>query len=263
MKQQHYFHLVNQSAWPILAALGALVLTFGATMYMHTYTLGIFILLLGLIHCLIVMYLWWLDVIYEGFVEGAHTSIVQRGLKGGMILFIVSEIMFFAAFFWAFFHSSLAPSIWIGGIWPPASILVFDPWGIPLLNTLILLVSGAAITMAHHYLILGQHTRVEESLLQTLSYAIGFLELQFYEYFNAPFDISDGIYGSTFFMTTGFHGFHVIIGTIFIFVCFLRLLFSQFTRDHHVGFEAAAWYWHFVDVVWLFVFVILYYWGGL
>jgi len=263
MKQQHSFHLVNPSIWPLLAASGALMAATGASMYIHAYNKGIIIFFIGLIHCLIIMYIWWRDVITESYFEGNHTKLVQRGLKRGMIYFIVSEIMFFAAFFWGFFHSSLAPSIWIGGIWPPASILIFDPWDIPFINTCILLLSGAAITAAHNYVLLENYKKAKKSFIYTLTYAVFFLSFQYYEYMNAAFNISDSIYGATFFMTTGFHGFHVVIGTIFIFVCFIRLLNNQFTSKHHVGFEAAAWYWHFVDVVWLFLFIIVYYWGGL
>ncbi len=178
-----------------------------------------------------------------------------------MVLFIVSEIMFFFAFFWAYFHSSLVPTIEIGSIWPPAGIEVFNPWGVPLLNTFLLLLSGLTITYAHHALLLGYYFYVKDGLLMTVFLAILFTLFQGYEYFEAPFSIADGIYGSTFFMATGFHGFHVIIGTTFIVVCLFRI--HHFTREHHVGFEAAAWYWHFVDVVWLFLFVSIYWWGSL
>jgi len=187
--------------------------------------------------------------------------VVQKGLKMGMVLFIVSEVLFFFAFFWAFFHSSLAPAVQIGSVWPPVGISVFDPWGIPLLNTLILLLSGLTITYTHHGLLLGYKDVVKDGFLFTLLLAFLFTFFQGYEYLNAAFSISDGIYGSTFYLATGFHGFHVLIGTLFILVCFLRR--GQFTVDHHVGFEAAAWYWHFVDVVWLFLFVTIYWWGSL
>jgi cytochrome c oxidase subunit 3 len=190
-----------------------------------------------------------------------HTKAVQRGLKMGVVLFIVSEVMFFFAFFWAYFHSSLAPAIEIGSIWPPVGITVFSPWGVPLLNTLILLLSGVTITYAHHALTLGNRFYLVDGLAFTILLAVIFTFLQAFEYRTAPFNISDGIYGSTFFMATGFHGFHVIIGTTFIVVCLMRV--HHFTKQHHVGFEAAAWYWHFVDVVWLFLFVSIYFWGSL
>jgi len=180
-----------------------------------------------------------------------------------MVLFIVSEIMFFLAFFWAFFHSSLAPTIEIGAVWPPKGIDVLNPWEIPFLNTVILLTSGATVTWAHHAILAGQKTQGMVSLAATIILAAIFTGFQVIEYIEAPFTITDGIYGSTFFMATGFHGFHVFIGTIFLFICLLRLNANQFSTHQHFGFEAAAWYWHFVDVVWLFLFVAIYWWGGL
>jgi len=259
---RHYFHLVTPSPWPFLASLGSLTLTVGGVMYIHSYTYGLAILTLGLIHILLIMFVWWRDVVREATFEGAHTIVVQTGLKIGVVLFIVSEVMFFFAFFWAFFHSSLAPAIEIGSIWPPFYLPIFDPWGIPLFNTVILLQSGVTITQAHHALINGDFNEGRDYFLNTILYAISFLLYQAYEYINSPFSIWDGIYGSTFFMATGFHGLHVLIGTLFIIVCYLRFLKRHFTREHHLGFEAAAWYWHFVDVVWLFLFISIY-WVGL
>jgi cytochrome c oxidase subunit 3 len=179
-----------------------------------------------------------------------------------MILFIVSEVMFFFAFFWAFFHSSLAPTIEIGSVWPPLGIEVLNPWDIPLLNTLILLLSGVTVTWAHHSIVAGERKQAIISLTLTVSLGIIFTIFQALEYIEANFTISDSVYGSTFYMATGFHGFHVLIGTIFLSVCLLRLFYKHFTRQHHFGFEAAAWYWHFVDVVWLFLFITIYWWGG-
>jgi len=244
-----------------MASLGALITTVAGVLYMHKYLYGGYALLLGILQLILITGLWWRDVVREGTFEAMHTSSVQRGLKMGMILFIVSEVMFFFAFFWAYFHSSLAPGIEIGSIWPPVGINVFNPWGIPLLNTFILLLSGVTITYTHHALVSGDDIYVKDGFVFTILLAILFTAFQFYEYKEAPFNISDGIYGSTFFMATGFHGLHVIIGTTFIIVCFLRLV--HFTRTHHVGFEAAAWYWHFVDVVWLILFLAIYYWGSL
>jgi cytochrome c oxidase subunit 3 len=261
--QAHSYHLVTNSPWPLYTALSATLLTVGGVMYMHMYVNGGFVLFLGFILFLVVVSAWWRDVIRESTYEGMHTSVVQYGLRLGVVLFIVSEIMFFFAFFWAYFHSSLAPTIEIGSIWPPEGIITFNPWSIPLLNTYILLLSGVTITSAHHFLIRGNASYVKEGFLLTLLLALLFTLLQVYEYIEAPFNISDGIYGSTFFMATGFHGFHVIIGTTFIAVCFFRFLRSHFTKQHHFGFEAAAWYWHFVDVVWLFLFVSVYWWGSL
>jgi len=257
----HPFHLVTPSPWPMFASFAAFIMTVGGVMYMHSYKLGGFTLAFGVVYLVLILSLWWRDVIREATFEGMHTTAVQRGLKMGVVLFIVSEVMFFFAFFWAYFHSSLAPAIEIGSIWPPAGIAVFNPWGVPLLNTLILLLSGVTITYAHHALTAGNRFYLVDGLAFTIILAIIFTCLQVYEYKTAPFNISDGIYGSTFFMSTGFHGFHVIIGTTFIAVCLARV--HHFTTKHHVGFEAAAWYWHFVDVVWLFLFVSVYWWGGL
>lgn len=259
--QKHPFHLVTPSPWPIFASIAALLLTIGSVMFMHGYVFGGFFLFIAFAYLIGVVSFWWRDVIREATFEGMHTLRVQRGLKIGVALFIVSEVMFFFAFFWAFFHSSLAPSVEIGSIWPPVGITCFDPWGIPLLNTFILLLSGVTITYTHHALVLGQARLVVDGFLLTIFLAFSFTCFQIFEYLNAPFNISDGIYGSTFFMATGFHGLHVLIGTIFIVVCFGR--YTHFTRVHHVGFEAAAWYWHFVDVVWLFLFVTIYWWGSL
>ena len=169
---------------------------------------------------------------------------------------------FFFAFFWAFFHSSMAPAIEIGGVWPPLGIETFSPWEVPLLNTLILLTSGATVTVCHNAIIVGEKSISNQSLFATIFLAIFFTGFQVYEYCHASFTISDSVYGSTFFMATGFHGFHVFVGTCFLSVCLYRLHLNHFTRQHHFGFEAAAWYWHFVDVVWLFLFVVVYWWGG-
>ena len=260
--QKHPFHLVDPSPWPLVSAIGAFTLTFGGVMYMHNYIGGGLTGLLGLFITIFVMYTWWRDIIREGTFEGQHTADVQIGLRMGMMLFILSEIMFFFAFFWAFFHSSLSPTHDIGSAWPPVGVPILSAWEIPLLNTIILLSSGATLTWAHYGIIAGARRESLIGLIATIAWAILFTILQGFEYLNAPFTISDGIYGSCFYMTTGFHGFHVFIGTCFLIVCTLRLMFHHFTREHHFGFEAAAWYWHFVDVVWLFLFVTIYWWGG-
>jgi len=258
----HPYHLVTPSPWPILISIAALVTAIGATMYLHAYFLGLFILTLGLSQVIIIMVLWWRDIIREATYEGMHTKAVQRGLRLGFILFIISEAMSSLGFFRAFFHSALAPSVEIGCIWPPPAIIPFDPMGTPLVNTCILLLSGITITYTHYSLISRNFIRTLKGFLKTLFLALMFTGLQFMEYSIAPFAISDGIYGSIFYMTTGLHGFHVIIGTIFIFVCFIRFLYRHFTVTHHLGFEFANWYWHFVDVVWLFVYLVIYWWGG-
>jgi len=259
---KHPYHLVDPSPWPIFASLAALASTLGGVMYMHSFIGGGSLLLLGITMLLYTMFVWWRDVVRESTYEGHHTSVVQLGLRYGMILFIISEIMFFVAFFWAFFHSSLSPTVDIGAIWPPKGIEVLNPWGIPFLNTLILLSSGAAVTWAHHAILAGLKQQAIYGLVATILLAVVFTSFQALEYIEAPFTISDGIYGSTFFLATGFHGFHVIIGTIFIIICSIRQFMGHFTPKHHFGFEAAAWYWHFVDVVWLFLFVSIYWWGS-
>nr|YP_009002114.1 cytochrome c oxidase subunit 3 [Sporolithon durum]AGU16679.1 cytochrome c oxidase subunit 3 [Sporolithon durum] len=260
--QRHPFHLVDPSPWPFVASLSAFSCAIGGVLYMHSYKLGGTTLLFGLLTLFIIMFVWWRDVVRESTFEGHHTGIVQQGLRYGVILFIVSEILFFFAFFWAFFHTSLAPTIEVGSIWPPKGINVFNPLEIPLLNTLILLFSGCTVTWTHHAIVSNCRTESLLSLSLTIILAILFTGLQAFEYNMADFRLSDGIYGSTFYMATGFHGFHVFIGTIFLVVCLIRLTQYQLTQHHHFGFEAAAWYWHFVDVVWLFLFVSIYWWGG-
>jgi len=258
----HPFHLVDPSPWPFFIAIALLVLTTGTVLYFHSYKYGLFILFFGLSFLLAIMSFWWRDVVREATFRGQHTLKVVKGLRLGMVLFIISEIMFFFSFFWAFLHSSLAPSIEIGGIWPPAGLQILDPFAIPLLNTLILLTSGVTVTCAHYAIQSQQRNFGFFGFSLTIVLAIVFTLLQAHEYIEAPFNISDGIYGSTFYLATGFHGLHVIVGTIFLIVCFVRFIKYHFTPRHHLGFEAAAWYWHFVDVVWLFLFLLVYVWGS-
>lgn len=260
--EKNPFHLVDASPWPLVVSIGAFNLTTGSVMFMHNYENGFTVMTLGLFLLLLGMGVWFRDVIRESTLEGQHTSQVQVGLRMGVILFIISEVMFFLAFFWAFFWASVAPVPEIGSIWPPKGIEVMNAWEVPFLNTLILLSSGATVTWAHHSIVVGNRTETIVSMLLTIGLAIIFTGLQGFEYTNASFDISDGVYGSTFYMATGFHGFHVIIGTIMLTVGLYRIFGYEVTRQHHFGFEAAAWYWHFVDVVWLFLFVSIYWWGG-
>ena len=263
LKTTHSFHLVDPSPWPLIGALGAFMATTGGVLYMHSYEGGWSLFTRGVVVILYVMYAWWRDIIREATFEEQHTYTVQRGLRLGVILFIVSEVMFFFAFFWAFFHSSLSPVYNIGGIWPPKSIQPISPGTIPLTNTLFLLSSGATVTWAHHALILRSKRQTLLALLFTLILAILFTFFQGCEYVKAPFNISDGVYGSCFYLTTGFHGFHVFIGTIALLVSFIRIVLNHFTDTHHFGFESSIWYWHFVDVVWLFLFVVVYWWSSL
>jgi len=263
MIRKHRFHLVDRSPWPAIISLFSLGLTSSLVAIFHNVTEGKYLFIFFFIFILVIMVLWFRDIIREGTLLGYHTKIVQRSLRLGFLFFIVSEVMFFFSFFWGYFHSSLCPSIEIGDVWPPVGIEPFSPWSIPLLNTAILLLSGASVTWAHHGLLANKPNAAVNGLIVTVLLGIIFTGLQFMEYVEAWFTITDGIYGSTFFLTTGFHGLHVIIGTLFLVVCLFRAFFGHFTSKHHIGFEAAAWYWHFVDVVWLFLFISIYWWGGM
>lgn len=273
----HDYHLVDPSPWPILGTIAAGLLTFGAVFFMHPdvlgegmepllTSLGVWLVAPGMLLLLLTFVLWWRDVIQEGEHDGYHKPVVQLGLRYGMALFICSEVMFFVAFFWAFFDASLFPKEVPydvpGGIWPPEGIETFDAFGLPLMNTVILLLSGVTVTWAHHGLREGNRKTLVNGLAITIVLGALFTALQAYEYSHAGFAFAGEIYGSTFYMATGFHGFHVIVGTIFLTVCFFRARAGHFKPEHHFGFEAAAWYWHFVDVVWLFLFVCVYWWGG-
>jgi len=262
LKTTHSYHLVDPSPWPLTGAFSGFMLTSGLVLYMHKFIGGWNLLLTGLFFVLYVMYLWWRDIIREATFEDQHSIVVQKGLKIGMILFIISEIMFFFAFFWAFFNSSVAPVYSIGGVWPPHSITSINTYTVPLTNTFILLTSGATVTWAHHAVIARSKKQTIIALILTLVLATLFTCLQGLEYFSSPFNISDGVYGSVFYMSTGFHGFHVFVGTIALLVSFVRVVLNHFTNNHHFGFESAIWYWHFVDVVWLFLFINVYGWSN-
>ena len=262
LKTTHSYHLVDPSPWPAVAALGAFMITSGLVLYMHKFVGGWNLFISGFIVTFYVMYTWWRDVVREATFEEQHSVAVQKGLRLGMILFIVSEIMFFFAFFWAFFHSSIAPVYNIGGVWPPKAITPMDTYTIPLTNTFFLLTSGATVTWAHHAIVARAKKQTLLALFFTLVLAILFTSLQGLEYVEASFNISDGVYGSCFYMATGFHGFHVFVGTIALLVSFVRIVFNHFTNHHHFGFESAIWYWHFVDVVWLFLFINVYWWSN-
>jgi len=262
LKTTHSYHLVDPSPWPLIAALGAFTLASGLVIYMHRFFSGWDIFIVGFFLVLYTMYTWWRDIVREATFENTHTMIVQNGLKLGMILFIASEVMFFFAFFWTFFHSSIAPIFNIGGVWPPKAIVTISTYTVPFTNTFILLSSGATVTWAHHALLARAKRHTLVALIFTLILAVVFTFLQGFEYVNAPFNISDGIYGSCFYMATGFHGFHVFIGTIALFISFVRIILNHFTNQHHFGFESAIWYWHFVDVVWLFLFINVYWWSS-
>ena len=265
----HPYHLVNPSPWPIVAAFSLLALTLGAAMAMHKHQIGFVIGGAGFIGVLFVMYVWWRDVIREGMHDKAHTAAVSQGLKLGMVLFIISEVMFFVAFFWAFFSSSWFPKlplqeVWAiaEGVWPPEGIEPLPAWRLPFLNTLILLLSGTTVTWAHYALLNNDREGLIQGLGLTVLLGATFTCLQAYEYHHAAFGFKDGIYASTFYLATGFHGLHVLIGTIFLAVNWVRARRGTITLKGHLGFEFAAWYWHFVDVVWLFLFVFVYWFGS-
>lgn len=256
-EKNHDYHILPPSLNPFLAAVGAFVMLFGAVLWMKGITP--FMFFIGLALVLYVMYAWWADVVAESNM-GDHTPVVRIGLRYGFIMFIMSEVMFFSAWFWSFFKHAMYPmETFSEGQWPPPSIETFDPWHLPLINTLILLCSGAAATWAHHALVHENNRKdMANGLIIAILLGAIFTFFQAYEYSHAAFGFAGNIYGANFFMATGFHGFHVIIGTIFLLVCYLRLRAGHFTPTKHVGFEAAAWYWHFVDVVWLFLFASIY-----
>lgn len=272
LSNPHPFHLVRPSAWPLVTALALGLMVLGLLFLMHDTTIKISeslsihfgnkLFFVGVLSVLGCMYGWWRDVINEGVVEKAHTSVAKLGFRYGMVLFIISEVFFFFAFFWAFFHSALLPGAGIEGVFPPKSITPMDPFHFPFLMTLILLLSGCTVTWAHHAFIENNLKEAKRGLICTVALGVIFSCLQAYEYLHAPFGFKDTVYASVFYMATGFHGLHVLIGTIFLFVCLLRTYRGDFTQKDHFGFEAAAWYWHFVDVVWLFLFIAVYWWGG-
>src|SRR6478609_7884135 len=276
-KPHHDYHLVEPSPWPAVGSISAFVMAVGAIAWMHhMFSAAPLVFGAGVIGVLYTMLSWWRDVIKEAEHQGDHTRVVQISHRYGMILFIASEVMFFVAWFWAYFDVALFPadphqvlrSELVGSVWPPAPSpdhvsfrSTFDPWHLPLLNTLILLTSGTTVTWAHHALLHGDRKGLINGLWLTILLGATFTCVQAYEYYHAAFTYSGHIYGATFFMATGFHGAHVLIGTVFLTVCLIRSYAGHFSPTQHLGFEFAAWYWHFVDVVWLFLFICIYVWG--
>lgn len=254
------FHLVEPRPWPLTSSIGAFLLTTGLVSWFHGY--GFTLLAIGLTVTILTIYQWWRDVAREATFLGQHTSYVAQGLRYGILLFILSEVLFFFAFFWAFFHRRLAPTPEVGCCWPPVGIQALNPFRVPLLNTSVLLASGVTVTWAHHRLIEGDRKNAIQSLGLTITLGAYFTFLQVGEYQSAAFSIADRIYGSTFFVATGFHGLHVLIGTTFLAACLVRTLLWHFSTGHHFGFEAAAWYWHFADVVWICLYLSIYWWGA-
>ena len=255
---RHAFHIVDISPWPLTGSVGAILIAFGFVFANHNYRA--LMLFVGLIIVLSTIVVWWRDVIREATLQGIHSSFVKKGIQIGFILFITSEVCFFFSFFWAYFHRRLAPSPEIGGVWPPVGIIPPNPFHIPLLNTGILLASGVTLTWSHIALINGNRKDAIFRLVLTCILGAYFLSLQGVEYIEIPFTIADSVYGRCFYLLTGFHGLHVLIGALFLMVCLGRIYYNQFRVNHHVGYESAIWYWHFVDVVWLFLFCCIYWW---
>eukprot|EP01130_Rhizamoeba_saxonica_P015608 TRINITY_DN704_c0_g2_i1.p1 TRINITY_DN704_c0_g2~~TRINITY_DN704_c0_g2_i1.p1 ORF type:complete len:261 (+),score=1.15 TRINITY_DN704_c0_g2_i1:730-1512(+) len=256
------FHLVDRSPWPFFMSSSLFIAASGMLWYMNRVQFGGYFLLVGIFAILFCMYAWWGDVIRESTFQGNHTSIVVKGLQLGFKLFILSEVMFFFGFFWAFFSAALSPTIWLSYCWMPEDFFSMDAFGTPLLNTIILVVSGASITWAHRSFKYFRDNDAWWGFVWTIFFGTFFLTMQVLEYINAPFTFSDSVVGSTFYCLTGLHGLHVSVGLLFIIICFIRFVRYHFTAKRHLGFIFAIWYWHFVDVVWLFLFIFVYVWGS-
>jgi len=261
MKYRLPYHVVELRPWPITSAIRAIFIALGLINLFHSNSSTLF--LLGRFSISLSMFQWWRDVVREATYIGKHTSYVQIGLKLGVILFIIREVCFFSTFFWAFFHNRLSPSVEIGCSKPPIGISTSNPLRIPLLNTIILLSSGFTVTWSHHCLLSKKRIKTSITLVFTIILGIYFTFLQTTEYINSTFTIADSIYGSIFFVATGFHGIHVVIGTLFLIITLLRNIKTHFSNNHHLRFEIAAWYWHFVDLVCIFLYVCIYWWGSL
>jgi len=260
--RKHLFHIVDPSPWPFITALGGFFLTSGLAFYMHRITYGGYILVLGFFILLMCAFFWFSDIIRESTFLGFHALVVRKGLVNGFLLFITSEVMLFFGFFWAFFHSSLCPSTEFGLIWPPHLLSLIPIFDYPLFNTFLLIISGFAVTWLHCGIAMGSMKDSIDGFFLTIILGLFFIILQGMEYYEASFNITDSVYGSVFYMLTGLHGCHVIIGVVFLFVCFLRLLNNHFLRNHYLGLVCAIWYWHFVDGVWILLYLALYCWGS-
>ena len=256
----HPFHIVALSPWPILISISIFGMLASAAMWFNSLNGAGLGLLIGLTSVIVMMINWFGDITGESALIGLHTKIVAKAHVMGMGLFISTEAMFFFSIFWAFFHSALAPTVELGSEWPPAGIDAVNPLIIPLLNTGLLMSSGATVTYAHHSFFTGNRSAAIGGMILTLILAVVFTALQGYEYGVSEFTIADGAFGSCFYFSTGFHGMHVIVGTLMLAVAFARLLVYSVTREHHVGVEAGILYWHFVDVVWIFLYIFVYGW---
>lgn len=259
-KNFHYWHIVTASPWPFIMSIFISSIPLGLVSYIHGYFNGLSLMFFGMNCCLLVLFFWCRDIILESTYEGFHTLSIQKNLYISFSWFIFSEVMLFVAFFWAFFHSSIFPTVELNMSWPPIGLedSIIAPLDIPLANTLLLLLSGATLTFSHYCLKYANLVFTILFLFWTILLASLFMFLQGLEYYNTAFDITDSVYGSTFFLCTGLHGFHVIVGNTALCINLFRIYLGHFTRNHHIGFELAAWYWHFVDVVWLFLYVVIY-----
>jgi cytochrome c oxidase subunit 3 len=262
VQQFHPHHLTLNSPWPILTANSVLAMLTGAVLWFNGIENGTTLFALGTLTTTAAWVLWFKDVTTEGTLLGHHTRVVQSGLSMGVSLFIVTELFVFVSVFWAYLHSSLSPTVELGTQWPPVGIVPLSPLTVPLLNTLLLVSSGATVTYGHHAVLLGQRGPALIGLVLTVVLAVVFTGLQVVEYGQAGFTMPDGAYGSCFYFSTGLHGAHVIVGTVFIAVGLARLWLYHSTRQHHVGLEASIAYWHFVDLVWLFLYLAVYWWSG-
>jgi cytochrome c oxidase subunit 3 len=260
--RKHLFHIVDSSPWPIISATSAFLMLSGLAFYMHRIIFGGYFFFCSIVAVGLAAFFWFNDIIKEAGFAGHHSLVVRSGLRWGFLLFILSEIMLFFGFFWAFFHSSFCPSILLGAQWPPVGITIIPVMEFPLFNTFLLIISGVAITWAHRGIALGSFREALDGFLITIILGFLFVILQMFEYYEAFFNISDSVYSTTFYTLTGLHGMHVIVGACFITICFVRLLRGHFLTNHYLGFIFAVWYWHFVDVVWILLFLSIYCWGS-
>nr|ALO64734.1 cytochrome c oxidase subunit III [Nomada fabriciana] len=258
MISNHPFHLVTLSPWPLFMSLSLFNFLLSTIMWM--YMMNYLLMIYNFLIMILCMIQWWRDVIRESTFQGMHTFMVMKFLKFSMILFIISELFFFISFFWTYFHMSISPDFEIGQLWPPKMINYFNPYDIPLLNSIILISSGLTVTWSHHSLLNKNYKNTLISLFLTIILGIYFSMLQMFEYLESSFCLNDSVYGSIFFMSTGFHGLHIIIGTSMLLIVFIRLMKNHFSSIHNFNFESSLWYWHFVDVIWLFLYIFIYWW---
>ena len=264
MQKYHKFHLVDQSPWPLAVSAALFTTVVGLVLAMHGYANGFNCFIWGLFNTSMSAAFWFRDIIREATFGGHHTVPVQRGLRMGFALFILSEVMFFFSFFWTFFYVSINPAIELGGVWPPPGIIPVRQWGLAAHNTGLLLLSGCTLTWSHYALVAGDKKQSFVALAYTCFLGVWFLQCQLNEFdYGCSYGISDSVYGAVFYLLTGFHGVHVIAGTLFLLVCLGRLRANHFTNKRHIGFLMAIWYWHFVDVVWLMLYLFIYIWGPL